>query len=348
VTDVIPGFPLAEVTDWLSRELPETINGEVPRVELITGGLSNLTYRLRLSDTSIILRRPPPGDGLPSAHDMEREYRIQTALARTSVPVPVPLAICKDPDVIGQTFYVMTDVAGSVLRAPADTETLTADARRRLSEELVETLVALHQADPDAIGLNGYGRPQGYCARQIRRWADQWLRSRTRVLPEMDELFNLLSARVPEAPADTLVHGDYRLENTIVQFQHGSPRIGAVLDWELSTLGDPLADLGMLLTYWHDVGDDERGLISVGADVTNKPGFLTTRELGELYAARTGYDLGALPFYLAFASMKLAVILEGVYSRFLSGQTIGDGYEEAGAAVPVLVARGLRLLHENR
>jgi aminoglycoside phosphotransferase (APT) family kinase protein len=312
---------------------------------VISGGLSNITYRLRLPGGRMILRRPPLGHVLPRAHDMAREYRVLSALAPTPVPVPETLALCTDPDVLGVTFYVMREVSGEVLRTPADTEALSPAARRAVSDSLVETLADLHAVSPDAVGLGDYGRHSGYCLRQIKTWGAQWERSKTRDLPDMDALLARLAEMAPPDSACTIVHGDFRLDNTIVSLPPGGlPRVISVLDWELSTLGDPLADLAVTLTYWHDAGDVARGEIPVSAGLTDKPGFPTAREIAEAYAERTGRDLANLSFYLALAWMKLAVICEGVHARYLGGQTVGSGYEKVGPAIPLLAARGLREL----
>jgi aminoglycoside phosphotransferase (APT) family kinase protein len=211
-----------------------------------------------------------------------------------------------------------------------------------VSEDLLDVLCDLHSVDPAAVGLGDFGRIGGYAARRLRTWGVQWERARTRDLPDMDRLLAALADAMPTTePATTIVHGDYRIDNTIV-----SPdiRVAAVLDWELATLGDPIADLASMLTYWHDRDDHDRSLISVAAGLTTEPGFLTTRDLAGRYADRSGLDLSQLDFYLALAAMKLAAILEGVYSRYLGGQSVGEGYDAVGSAVPVLVARGLRLL----
>jgi aminoglycoside phosphotransferase (APT) family kinase protein len=337
----IQGLPAGPVGEWLRTALPDLVGDGPWHAELISGGLSNITYRLHLPGGRVILRRPPLGGVLPSAHDMQREYRVLTALAPTDVPVPRTLALCTDPNVLGYPFYVMSEVQGDVLRTADDTAALTPDARAALSEELVTTLAALHDVDVDAVGLSDYGRAAGYSARQIRRWGEQWQHSRTRELPDMDVLLAKLAEGVPEHADATIVHGDYRLDNTIVDLS-GSPRVVAVVDWELSTLGDPLADLGLALAYWHDRDDVERARIPVAAGVTVHEGFLTTREFAERYAELTGRELDDLPFYLALAAMKLAVILEGVHARYLGGHTISDGYAGVGGAVPALVDSGLR------
>ncbi len=339
----LPGLPAAAVRPWLGAALPGMFPGGPWTAELISGGLSNITYRLGLPGGTVILRRPPLGHVLPRAHDMHREYRVLGALFPTVVPVPEPLALCADPDVLGVTFYVMREVPGQVLRTPADTEVLSPPARAALASALIATLADLHGLSPDAAGLGDYGRRSGYCVRQIRTWGAQWERSRTRDLPDMELLLARLSERAPQDGACTIVHGDFRLDNTVVSPAANAdvPRIAAVLDWELSTLGDPLADLAVTLSYWHDPGDTERGSIPVSAGLTDKPGFPAAAGLAAEYAARTGRDLGNLSFYMALAWMKLAVICEGVHARYLGGQTVGPGYEGVGAAVPLLAARGL-------
>jgi aminoglycoside phosphotransferase (APT) family kinase protein len=339
----LPGLPTGTIDKWLQQALPDMWDGGPWQAEVISGGLSNITYRLHLPGGTVILRRPPLGHILQSAHDMKREHRVLTALAPTDVPVPRTLALCTDPEVIGCPFYVMAEVPGVVMRTAEDTAGLTPEARSAMADALVRTLADLHSVDPASVGLADYGRPDGYCARQILRWGEQWRRSRTRELPDMDVLMNRLSDRVPERSDASIVHGDYRLDNTIIEPTVPS-RIASVLDWELSTLGDPLADLGMMLTYWHDRGDTDRAQISVAVGVTAHEGFPSSREVAERYAALTSRDLGRLPFYLALSAMKLAVILEGVHARYLGGQTVGDGYEGAREAVAFLVAKGLQQL----
>jgi aminoglycoside phosphotransferase (APT) family kinase protein len=339
----LAGLPAGPARGWLSRNVPEADVSGLWAPEIIAGGLSNITYRLPLPSGTLILRRPPAGHLLPRAHDVAREYRVLAALAPTPVPVPEPLGFCADPDVIGAPFYVMREVGGDVLRTRADTGRLTAAQRSAVAGELASTLAALHAVDPASAGLGDFGRHGGYCARQLATWGAQWERSRTRDLPEMTKLLAALAERTPADSATSIVHGDYRLDNVIVRLGV-RPRICAVLDWELSTLGDPLADLGTTLAYWHDEGDAERALIPVAAGVTAWPGFPAAAEFASCYAAVSGRELRDLSFYLALGTMKIAVILEGVQARYLAGQAAGPGYDTAGAAVPVLVARGMRQL----
>jgi aminoglycoside phosphotransferase (APT) family kinase protein len=345
MADDLPGLPAASAGRWLRGALPDLAGGGPWHAELISGGLSNITYRLWLPGGTVILRRPPLANVLPRAHDMGREYRVLRALSGTAVPVPEPLALCSDPDVLGAAFYVMRDVPGSVLRTGEDSEPLSPAVRGELAASLIAVLADLHDVSPDAVGLGDYGRRSGYCVRQIKTWGGQWERSRTRDLPDMDTLLARLAELAPEDSACTIVHGDFRLDNTVVSVApDGPPRVVAVLDWELSTLGDPIADLATTLSYWHDPGDVERGEIPVSAGLTDKPGFPAAESLAAAYAARTGRDLGNLSFYLGLAWMKLAVICEGVHARYLGGQTLGEGYAKVGPAVPLLAARGLRAL----
>ncbi|MBC6460389.1 phosphotransferase family protein [Actinomadura sp. HBU206391] len=370
-----PGIDVPRLADWLRQELPEA--GRISAVELIAGGRSNLTYRIDLaagggSDDgrtgradgragphrttdrnlgdhggavrSVVLRRPPLGHVLPTAHDMGREHRVLSALsARGAVPVPRPLAFCADEGVIGAPFYLMEYVEGRVLRTVEDAVDVSPAQAGELSERLAEALAAIHLLDIEDAGLSDFGRPAGYLARQLTRWGQQWERSKTRESPECEQLAERLGARLPADGISGLVHGDFRLDNALTRL---TPRteIAAIVDWEMSTLGDPLSDLGLTLVYWADAGDEERLRIPVGSTVTSAPGFLTRRQFTDRYAELTGFDLTDLDFYVAFASYKLAVILEGIHARFLQKATVGDGFEEIGDSVPVLVERAHRVL----
>jgi aminoglycoside phosphotransferase (APT) family kinase protein len=319
--------------------------GELRSVQLISGGRSNLTYRLDLDGGAIVLRRPPLGHVLPTAHDMNREYRVLSALSGTAVPVPEPLAICSDTEVIGAPFYLMKNVDGVVLRTRQDGEQLTAEQGAELSELLAQMLAAIHGVDIEAVGLADFGRPQGYLSRQLARWQRQWELSNSREMPGYTELVARLAAGMPDQATveGTLVHGDFRLDNTLVQLTTPA-RIAAVVDWEMSTLGDPLADLGLTLMYWADGSAEQFPDINVGASVTALPGFYSRDQFGARYAELTGRDISSIGYYIAFGYFKLAVVLEGIHARYLLNQTVGEGFEREGPAVPLLIARAHQML----
>jgi aminoglycoside phosphotransferase (APT) family kinase protein len=334
----VPGLPRAAFTAWARGHLAQL--GDEWQAEVISGGLSNITYRVRGERGTVIVRRPPMGNLLPSAHDMGREHRVLKALGGTDVPVPEVLAFTDDIEVVGAPFYVMAEVPGEVFREPAQTARLDVEQRRQLSDGLVDVLASIHAVDLDITGLRDFGRPEGYLERQVRRWGKQWAASRTRELPAMDALVVELDRQRPEGGEVTLVHGDYRLDNTLVTQPAGIPTVAAVVDWELSTLGDPLADLATWLTYYSGPGEDGSA-VPVAAGLTAHEGFPTTDELAAEYAERTGRDVSGLDYYRAFTDFRLAVILEGVHSRFLAGKSVGEGYDRVGPSVPLLVERAL-------
>jgi len=316
--------------------------GELRGVQLIAGGRSNLTYRLDLDSGQVVLRRPPLGHVLPTAHDMNREFRVLSALSGTAVPVPQPLANCRDADVIGAPFYLMRFVDGLVLRTMQDGEILSADQAAELSDLLASMMATIHGIDYTAVGLADFGRPDGYLARQLSRWQRQWELSNTREMPGYAELVARLAAGLPESAEGTLVHGDFRLDNTLVRLT-APASIAAVVDWEMSTLGDPLADLGLTLSYWANGGEAFPDL-NVGATVTALPGFCTRDQFAARYAELTGRDVSGIGYYIAFGYFKLAVVLEGIHARYLLHQTVGEGFEREGPAVPILIARAHQML----
>jgi aminoglycoside phosphotransferase (APT) family kinase protein len=281
----------------------------------IEGGLSNLTYDVcDQRGRRWVLRRPPLHGVIQSAHDMGREHRIIAALADSAVPVPPVVGHEPDPSVTGAEFYVMDHVAGPVYRNAAQVEHGTdPDLRSTVSASLVDTLVALHDVDPDTVGLGDLGRRADYCGRQLRRWQRQWGKVETRPLSAFDEVHRRLAADIPAQQGVAIVHGDYRLDNVIFR---PDGDVAAVVDWELCTLGDPLADLGILCAYWADPDDDFRALPQAA---THLPGFATRAELIERYAQRSERNLAEVEFYVALAYWRLAAILEGVYARFRSG-----------------------------
>ena len=308
------GIELDRVTAWATDRIP----GLVPplKFSLIAGGHSNLTYKfVDARDEAYVLRRPPLGHVLESAHDMGREHRIVSALAHTAVPVPPAFGHCEDVAVNGAPFYLMRFVDGLVPHDAAAVADMPVGERRALGEHVVDVLAGLHGLDPDAVGLGDLGRREGYLARQLRRWSKQWAATQTHDVPEMEESERLLRENMPEQVGVSIAHGDYRLGNMIV----GGGRIRAVLDWELCTLGDALADLGYLLNNW--MQPDETGAT---ATPTGAGDFGTREELCIAYEDATGRDLSRIDYYRAFSHWRLAAIAQGVYKRYLVG-AMGEG-----------------------
>jgi aminoglycoside phosphotransferase (APT) family kinase protein len=308
------GIDAEAVEAWFAREVPAA---RPPlRFERISGGRSNLTYSVTdAAGRRWALRRPPMGKRLGSAHDMGREHRVIAALQDTPVPVPPVAALCEDESVNGAPFYVMEFVEGPILRSRAEVDAFPEEAdRRAIGERVVDTLVEIHAVDPEAAGLGELGRKEDYVARQLRRWQGQWEKSKTRDVPVVDEVHERLAARIPEQGPATIVHGDYRLDNMILT---ASGEVAAVVDWELCTLGDPLADVGLLMVYWSEPGDVFTPLFEAA---TVAPGFPGRAELRRRYEERSGRDLSELDFYVALGYWKLAVILEGVFARYAAGQ----------------------------
>lgn len=336
-----PGLDLARLAAWLPGVLPDA--GTDLSAELVAGGKSNLTYSLTDGTSTWILRRPPLGHVLATAHDMGREFRVMSALQGTEVPVPETYAFCDDPDVLGAPFYLMQRVAGTPYRRASELAALGAERTRDISTQLVDALAALHAIDPVQVGLADFGRPEGFLGRQVGRWRQQLAASYTRDLPAADELHALLAADVPAESAAGIVHGDYRLDNVLVELVDGRDRANAVLDWEMATLGDPLTDLALMLTY-HRLG------AAIGEAVTDAslaPGFLTEDEIVARYAAASDRDLSRFGWYLGLAAFKLAAILEGIHYRHLAGQTVGEGFAGIGKAIHPLLDAGLTAIKEN-
>jgi aminoglycoside phosphotransferase (APT) family kinase protein len=349
---MVLGVAVPEVTGWLLGH----VSGLVPPLgfELISGGRSNLTYAVTdAAGRKIVLRRPPVSHVLSTAHDMAREYRVICALRDTEVPVAPALAFCADEAVNGRPFYLMEFVEGHVLRDVAGTEAILDEARRRVAgEQLIDVLAAIHRVDVDAVGLGDFARRDGYIDRQLRRWHGQFGKSQEqareigvyRPVPLVDEVHKILTDRLPPQQGTAIVHGDYRLDNTIMS---GDGRIMAVLDWELCTLGDPLADVGTLLAYWAE----EQGRATPSPAVvtmaqsaaTGLPGFPTRTEIADRYAASSGRDLADIGYYIAFAYWKLACILEGVFVRY-AANAMGTGASDADVLGPGVEDRARRAL----
>jgi aminoglycoside phosphotransferase (APT) family kinase protein len=308
------GIDRAGVEAWFA----EHVEGAEPPLsfERISGGHSNLTYGVGdAGGRRWALRRPPLGKRLGSAHDMAREHEVVSALGPTEVPVAPVVGLCQDESVNEAPFYVMEFVEGPILRGLAEADAFPDQAdRRAIGERVADTLVSIHAVDPDAIGLGDLGRKEDYVARQLRRWQGQWEKSKTRELPAIDSVHERLSARIPEQGPATIVHGDYRLDNMILTAEG---EVAAVVDWELCTLGDPLADAGLLMVYWPEAGEEG---VALGQPATMAPGFPSREELKARYAERSGRDLSQLDFFVALGYWKLAIILEGVYARYAAGQ----------------------------
>jgi len=326
-TGVPTGIDPERVSAWFVDNIPGVV---LPlQFRLIAGGRSNLTFEVRDGGGArYVLRRPPTSHVLPTAHDMAREYKIISALGPAGVPVAPALGLSTDEAVNGAPFYVMGYVDGVIARSEAEVEKdLDPAARHQTGMAMIDTLAQIHGVDPDQVGLGDLGRKEDYISRQLRRWFGNYnaaLESRGGdALADIDFVHEQLAAHIPEQGRAGVVHGDYRLDNCVV-----SPdgRMLAVLDWELCTLGDPLADLGQMMVYWPEPGE----FSALGQSATTAPGFPTRAEMASRYEAATGRDIGHLEFYVAFGYWRLACILEGVYTRYVVGAMGDDGFDFSG------------------
>jgi aminoglycoside phosphotransferase (APT) family kinase protein len=340
---------LGSLSAWLADHVDGFDASAPPEASLLAGGRSNLTYALTdASGRRYALRRPPLGHVMPKAHDMAREFRVLSGLGRVGFPVPPAHVLCEDLSVIGVPFLVMGFVDGRVLAGAEDTARLTPDQADTVSQTLVRGLADLHRVDVEAAGLSEFGRPAAYVQRQIALWGRQWENTKTRDLAEIDRLAHWLQAEVAHVPDGmpwSLVHGDYRLDNVILD-PHLS-RLRAVLDWEMSTLGDPVADLAITLVYWTQAGDGLRTSVPVAQDATSAPGFWTRDRILDEYVHLTGLDVSHLRLCVALACYKLAVIMESIHFRTLAGQQRGaaaDRQEDMGAATEALALLGLSVV----
>ncbi|WP_395729580.1 phosphotransferase family protein [Nakamurella sp.] len=334
----LPGLDLDRLAGWLPSVLPGA--GAGLRAELVAGGKSNLTYLLSDGTQTWILRRPPLGHVLATAHDMHREYRVMSALQDTEVPVPRMVAFCADPELLGAPFYVMERCIGTPYRRAAELTPLGPARTRRIADGLIDILARLHAVDPAAVGLADFGRPDGFLARQVERWRRQLEASRSRELPAAGALHDALAVDVPAPSPTGIVHGDYRLDNVLV---NADDEPVAVIDWEMATLGDPLTDLALMVVYQR-LG----GLLgAIGLDAADAPGYPAEADVVARYAAGSDRDLGRFGWYLGLASYKLAGILEGIHLRHSRGQTVGGGFAGVGDAVAPLLDAGLQSLREN-
>lgn len=346
MSDDHPGLDLDAFVAWFATQQPGT--GSDWSASLVSGGKSNLTYTVTDGTGEWIVRRPPLGHVQATAHDMRREFTVMSALAGTDVPVPTTYVFCDDHAVLGADFYVMEKVDGTPYREAAQLEAVGAEATTSLVREMVDVLAHLHTVDPLAVGLGDFGRPEGFLARQVKRWGRQMEGSRTRDLPDADRLLAHLSSHVPDDDGTAaIVHGDYRLDNLLAVPGEPHP-VRAVVDWEMSTLGDPLTDLALLVVY------DRVAEMVPALGVSNASeahGYPSPDTLVAWYADARGLDADALSsamaFHLGLAHYKLAAILEGIHHRFTAGQTVGGGFDHIGEAVEPLLAAGLRAAGEK-
>ncbi|XTZ14513.1 phosphotransferase family protein [Micromonospora echinospora] len=338
-----PGLSLDRLATYLGERLPDADPAAPWHAELLTGGRSNLTYRISQGAGSWVLRRPPLGHVMPKAHDMAREYRVLRGLERTAVPSARPYLLCEDRSVIGTPFLVMEHVDGVVLSSAADCAGLPRERAAGITDVLVWTLATLHDADLTGTGLETFGQPTGYLSRQAALWTAQWARTKVRDLPGFDRLGHWLAART-DAFADrawALVHGDYRLDNLILT--PDTTRVRAVLDWEMATRGDPVCDVALLLVYWTEPGDTLRRHVPVALGVTDRPGFGDRAAILRAYTAIRPVDRDHLDVCLALTCLKLAVIMESIYFRHLQGKHMGSDAADMAGAAAALVEMGLRV-----
>jgi aminoglycoside phosphotransferase (APT) family kinase protein len=328
---------LARLEPYLRGHLPDR-GGELV-VRQFPSGHSNLTYSVALGEKEMVLRRPPFGSKVKSAHDMGREYNVLAKL-HAAYPTPRPLIYCTDESILGAPFYVMERVRGMIIRRNLPTGiTLPVETTRKLSESFIDNLAALHGLDYTALGLGELGKPQGYLERQVRGWMERYQGSKTHDLPEVEPLSAWLRQHLPARSGATLIHNDYKFDNMVLDLPDIT-RIKAVLDWEMCTLGDPLTDLGTALAYWVDP-DDPPEMQMVRWGPTIAPGMLRRAELAQRYADKTGRDLSEIVFYYVFAMFKVAVIIQQIYYRYFHGMTKDERFASLGEVAKTLMRVGL-------
>ena len=344
-----PGLKLDSLLQWMSSNISGVDDSAKLQTTLLAGGRSNISYKLTdTSGSSWVLRRPPLGHIMPSAHDMSREFRVLSGLNSVSFPTPKAQGICTDEEIIGSKFMLMDFVDGRVIESAETAMTLSDIQAGVISQNLVDTLAKLHRVDPADAGLDQLGRPEGYLQRQVKRWGEQWQLTKTRELVEIEELHNWLEGAISKLPTNlpsAIVHGDYRIDNVILDPK--TSEIIAVLDWEMSTLGDPISDLAISLVYWSQAGDTLRNQIPVAQEVTSGPGFWTREQVVQRYVSQTGYDISHLDECVALACFKLAVIMESIHHRNLSGQQLGaaaGAQSTMGQATIALTKLGLAVI----
>lgn len=338
---VIPGLDLAAFERWLLAHHPQLVAGPLSAT-IIAGGRSNLTYAIDGGIEPWVLRRPPLGHVQKTAHDMAREFRVLSALEATAVPVPRTVLFVDDPAAgVEMPFYLMERVEGIALKLRSDNKLFTVAQLHSLSAELATTLATLHSVNPAEVGLDDFGRADGFLVRQLDRWGRQYAGSRNRELPDLDALQGELAESIPETIYTSIVHGDFRLDNALVSNDEtGQPHIAAVLDWEMATLGDSLTDLGLFGLYWNISTFADMPASVVATSVFEEDGYPAFEQVVEVYADVAGIEIPDLSWYLAFAAFKLAVILEGIHFRFQAGQTVGEGFDRIGTLVAPLARAG--------
>jgi aminoglycoside phosphotransferase (APT) family kinase protein len=333
----------AALRAWLADELPR--DQPDPRLEVARHGegKSNETFFVTWGKDELVLRRPPRGAFLPTAHDVIREYRVLSALQQVGgVRIPRPVAACEDEDVIGAEFYLMERLEGEVVRRELSERWQPARHHEAIGTELVDTLAELHNLDWQGTPVADIGYEEGYLERQLARWQDQWSRTRERTekvreVPQLDEVGNWLEANRPDTQRTTVVHGDYKLDNVV--YDGTPPELAGVLDWEMATLGDPLADLGYMLVFWREDGDPTEDLLGIEPRVTEQPSFSSRNQLVDRYRKATDLSTERLDWYKTLAIWKLAILLEGSYARFLAGKETDPFFELMQEGVPKLAER---------
>ncbi|MCJ0905472.1 phosphotransferase family protein [Rhodococcus sp. ARC_M6] len=333
-----PGLDLPALRKYL-LDSDVAVEGDL-RAELISGGKSNLTYGIYDDVSSWIVRRPPTAGLTPSAHDVAREFRITSALQGTAVPVAPTVVLCEDASVMGASFTVVEFIKGQVIRTKSELDAVPAVQIAQCADELVRVLAALHDVDYNAVGLGELGRPQGYVARQVKLWSGQWSRVKTQDSVDVDRLASKLSELIPAQSESSIVHGDFRIDNTILAAGDVT-KVAAVVDWELATLGDPLSDIAMMCVYRHPALD----LVLGEPAAWTSPSLPSAVDLAQRYSTVSGRELTDWNFYMALGFFKLAVIAQGIDHRFRAGATVGAGFDTAASSVPELISAGLNALN---
>ncbi len=347
MTSLPPLVDEERLREYLARRIPAEHTNDMPlHIERVRGGHSNETFFIRRGSQEWVLRRPPRGPLLPTAHDVLREYRVLKALNTTDVPVPRVILACDDVSIIDAPFYLMERLHGLVIRSELPPFAGDAAGRVALSRSLIDALAALHTVDWQAVGLGDFGKPEGYLERQVRRWTGQLEKSRQRPLHDLDAVTAWLTAHMPISGPATIVHGDFRIDNAM--YASDRPEVIAILDWEMATIGDPLADVGYLLSFWREPNEPEPEFASDSWRVTEQPGFPSRTEIAEYYAERTGRSIGDMAFYVALAIWKLAILLEGSYQRHRSGTTDDPFFEQLEYGVPALARRAFDVCNKAR